>query len=83
MMQIEQQLMHGITEAKWIYSGAPCYSARKPSEADTRRDIYHRAANGKRYTLAMGLLINGHLTHPGAEVGCKCTFISIIPGFKD
>lgn len=71
----------GIKYAIWMYSGAPCHTNRKNSSAkDIRQDTAHRAANGKRYEVAEGMLLNGRLTLPGREEGRKCASRSIIPG---
>ena len=83
MMAADRQLALGITEGIWRYSGAPCLSGRPQSDADRRRDQAHKAADGKRYRLAQGLLIEGRLTHPGREPGCKCFSKPIIRGFDD
>lgn len=81
MMALDRQLALGITEGKWLYSGAPCYSTRRPSPADLRQDAAHKAANGKVFALTTGLVIDGRATHPGREPGCKCMANSVIPGF--
>lgn len=83
MMDADRQLALGITEGIWLYSGAPCCSGRLQNDADRRRDDAHKAANGKRYLLAQGLLIEGRLTYPGREQGCKCSSKPIIRGFDD
>lgn len=80
----ERQAAIGITEAKWLYSNAPCMvNPHKPSPADAKRDAAHKAANGKRYVIAKGLMINGKTSWPGRESGCRCSSRSIIPGFGE
>jgi hypothetical protein len=84
LMQVDQQSALGITEAKWLYSGAPCFVSKHPAPADElRRDAEHKAANGKRYPLNEGLMIGGRLTYPGREAGCKCVANPVVPGFND
>lgn len=82
-MNAERALASGITEAKWMYSGAPCFSTVQPTDGERRRDEAHKAANGKRYRLADGMAIDGVTTHPGRDGGCKCVSIPIVPGFGD
>jgi hypothetical protein len=70
----------GITHAIWMYPNAPCMiNPSHPTEADIRQDSAHRAANGKRYEIAKGLLIDGKWTWPGVEFGCKCVSRSVLP----
>ena len=77
-----QQVSIGIKYAIWVYSGAPCQvNPKKPSAKDIRQDAAHKAADGKRYEVAKGMLLNGELTMPGQEEGCKCISRPIIPGF--
>jgi len=81
LMNHNRQLSLGIKDAIWMYSGAPCYrDPKKPSARDIRQDTAHRGANGKRYEVAKGMLLNGRRTIPGREEGCKCASRSIIPG---
>jgi uncharacterized protein with gpF-like domain len=81
VMDRNRQESLGIKWAIWVYSGAPCQvNPRKPSAKDIRQDAAHRAADGKRYEVAKGMLLNGRLTVPGREDGCKCASRSIIPG---
>jgi uncharacterized protein with gpF-like domain len=75
LMQRNQQVSAGITHAIWVYSGAPCDSA-----SDIRQDASHKAADGKRYKTSKGMLLNGRLTMPGWDEGCKCFSRSVIPG---
>lgn len=83
LMQRERQVKLGITEAVWMYSGAPCMLRPKvPSAADRKRDAEHSAANGKRFVVAMGMLMNGRRVWPGQEPGCKCVSKPIIPGLE-
>jgi uncharacterized protein with gpF-like domain len=78
----ERQAALGITKAKWMYSGAPCYAARKPTDEDEARDTAHRAADGKSFEVAKGMKIDGKYVLPGQEPGCRCVSTSIIPGFS-
>jgi hypothetical protein len=68
-----------ITHSKWLYSGAPCDPLF--SDATPEQDAAHAAANGMRYENSKGLFVNGKLTWPGWEEGCKCIYKPIIPGF--
>ncbi len=73
----------GITQAKWMYSNAPCM--KNPfhrTEAEVQQDAAHQAANGKRYEISKGLFVDGKWTWPGVEEGCKCIPRSIIPGLE-
>ena len=81
LMNREQQLSIGIRYAIWIYSGAPCWlNPKNPSAKDIRQDAAHKAAGGKRYEVAKGMLLNGRYKWPGQDEGCKCVSRSIIPG---
>ena len=81
LMDRERQGSLGITEAVWRYSGAPCTASSKmPSLEDRKRDADHLAANGKRYVVVEGMLMNGRRVWPGQEPGCKCVSKSVIPG---
>ncbi len=64
-----QQLL-GITEAIWIHS----HAGKHPR-------LSHVAANGKKYNVAEGMLIDGKRIWPGTEINCRCVARSIIPGF--
>jgi len=81
LMNRNQQASLDIKYAIWVYSGAPCQmNPRKPSAKDIRQDAAHKVADGKRYEVAKGMLLNGRLTMPGREEGCKCVSRSVIPG---
>ena len=82
LMNRDRQVSLGIKYATWMYSGAPCQmNPKKPSAKDIRQDAAHKAADGKRYEVAKGMLLNGRLTMPGRDEGCKCTSRPIIRGF--
>jgi hypothetical protein len=84
LMTRDQQVAIGAKYAVWVYSGAPCQTnPREPSAKGVRQDAAHKAADGKRYEVAKGMRLNGRLTLPGREEGCKCASRSIIPGFND
>jgi hypothetical protein len=84
MIDRERQAALGITKAKWRYGNAPCMlDAGNPTPADIKRNARHKAANGKRYVIAEGLMIDGKPSWPGRESGCKCSSGPIIPGFGD
>jgi hypothetical protein len=81
LMDRDQKITLDIKHAIWMYSGAPCQlNHKKPSEKDIRQDTAHKAASGKRYEVAKGMLLNGRWTMPGRDEGCKCVSRSIIPG---
>lgn len=66
-----RQLQMGITEAVWVHTGA----------GKTQR-ASHVAANGKRYEVGKGMLLDGRWVRPGEEINCHCVSRSIIPGFS-
>ncbi|MGZ3236717.1 MAG: hypothetical protein ACXU8A_05000 [Burkholderiaceae bacterium] len=76
----ERQLQLGITEAKWMYSGAPCVV--KTKNASKEIDAAHKTANGLKYKIQDGLYLCGKWTWPGLEEGCKCIGMQIIPGLE-
>ncbi len=76
----ERQASLGITEAVWMYSGAPCEIG--PKRPSGHQDAAHKAANGKRYKIAEGMFLDGKWTWPGSEEGCKCVSRSVVPGLK-
>jgi hypothetical protein len=73
ILSTHRQLALGLQHATWCHSGAPCGTA----------NAAHQAADGKTYSIAKGLLMNGKRTWPGHEDGCKCIGRTIIPGFED
>ncbi len=76
-----RQLQLGITEAIWLYSGAPCdIDPRKPQG---NQDACHKAANGKRFKIAEGMFLDGKWTWPGHEAGCRRVSRSVIPELDD
>jgi uncharacterized protein with gpF-like domain len=77
----ERQESLGISQATWLYSGAPCaVDPKDPTPQETRRDAAHKAANGKTYDVSKGMYLNKKWTWPGVEDGCKCMSKSFIPG---
>lgn len=60
----------GITEAEWMHSAGGKHP--RPS---------HVAANGKRYDVAKGMLIDGEWIWPGQLINCRCVSKAIVPGF--
>jgi len=74
----DQRIKLGLTEAIWVYSGAPCMG--NPSdEASKSRDEAHRLANGQKFNVADGLTLNGKNTWPGYEQDCKCSSRTVLP----
>lgn len=83
LMDRDRRLSLDIDHAIWMYSGAQCYSGSgRPTAKDIRQDTAHQAADGKLYEIKRGMLLNGRLTHPGREDGCKCASRSVIPGLE-
>jgi hypothetical protein len=77
----ESRARLGITHAIWMYANAPCMvNPSHPTDVDRKQDAAHKAANGKRFEIGKGLLIDGEWTLPGRGNGCKCASRSIIPG---
>lgn len=58
----------GIEEAIWRHTG----SAREPRQS-------HVKANGKRYKVNKGMLIDGKYIYPGQEINCGCTSMAVLP----
>jgi hypothetical protein len=79
----ESRTRLGVTQATWMYANAPCMvNPSHPTDADRKQDAAHQAANGKRFDIGKGLLIDGKWTLPGRGVGCKCVSRSVIPGLE-
>ena len=79
----EKRMRLGITHAIWMYPNAPCMvNPRHPTDADRKQDAAHQAANGKRFEIGKGLLIDGEWTLPGRGAGCKCVSRSVIPALE-
>jgi uncharacterized protein with gpF-like domain len=77
----ERQQRLGITEAIWLYSGAPCDI--DPKKPQGNQDASHKAANGKRFRVAEGMFLDGKWTWPGNEDGCRCVSRPVIPALDD
>jgi SPP1 gp7 family putative phage head morphogenesis protein len=58
----------GITEAIWLHS----YGGKHPRAS-------HIAADGKRYDVEKGMLIDGEWIFPGEKINCRCVSKSILP----
>lgn len=67
--RVRQQEL-GLTEAEWMHSAGGKHP--RPS---------HVAANGKRYEVSKGMLIDGEWTFPGQLINCRCVSKAIVPGF--
>lgn len=74
IMKVEECARLGITEAKWLWPGVDCVLS---DPYDIRG---HREANGKRYRIDQGMLINGRYVAPGMDDGCRCVSNAVIPG---
>jgi hypothetical protein len=82
LIERDRQMSVGIKYAVWVYSGAPCQmNPKKPSAKDVRQDAAHKSAHGKQYEVAKGMLLDGALTLPGREDGCRCISRPVISGF--
>ena len=58
----------GIEEAEWMHS----HGGKEPRKS-------HVAANGKRYRISKGCLIDGEYIKPGQKPGCRCVSKSVLP----
>ncbi len=63
-----RQLELGIVEADWMHS----HAGKEPRPS-------HVAANGRRYNIAEGCLIDGEYIQPGEKIGCRCTARPVLP----
>ncbi|MGK2911248.1 MAG: hypothetical protein ACSLE1_15815 [Sphingobium sp.] len=81
LMNTAQMLGHGITEGKWLYSGARCHASNPPSYVDRQMDEAHRSANDSVFSLKKGLWLDGSWQFPGMFPGCKCATNAVIDGF--
>lgn len=62
----------GIEKAIWMHSGGGVH----PRES-------HEDADGEKYDLEKGCLIDGEYIMPGELPNCRCVSRSVIPGFTD
>ncbi|SEI76726.1 hypothetical protein SAMN05518849_101836 [Sphingobium sp. AP50] len=81
LMDVARSRSIGLTEGKWMHSGAACYWTSNPSPSEKAMDAAHKVASGKVFRLDKGLKINGEWTFPGLKPGCKCCTNAIVPGF--
>lgn len=58
----------GITEAIWQHS----HGGKEPRKS-------HVAANGRKFEIAKGCLIDGKYILPGEEINCRCVSRSVLP----
>lgn len=58
----------GITEAIWQHS----HGGKEPRKS-------HVAADGRKFKIAEGCLIDGRHILPGEEINCRCTSKSVLP----
>lgn len=58
----------GITEAIWMHSGG----GKEPRQS-------HVAANGKKFNVEKGALIDGEWIQPGEKINCRCTSRAVLP----
>lgn len=74
----DERIKLGLTEAIWVYSGAPCMADPSDEESKSRDDA-HCLANGQKFNVADGLSLNGKNTWPGYEKNCKCSSRIVLP----
>jgi SPP1 gp7 family putative phage head morphogenesis protein len=71
VIQRVRQRELGIKTCVWLHSTA----GKHPRES-------HVAANGKRYKVEEGMLIDGEYIFPGEAINCRCTCRAVIPGLS-
>lgn len=69
--QVRQKEL-GVEYAVWRHS----HAGKNPRPS-------HLRADGKRYEVNKGMLIEGEYVFPGEKINCRCTSQSVIPGFHD
>jgi SPP1 gp7 family putative phage head morphogenesis protein len=69
VIEIARRKELGIKEAIWKHS----HAGKKPRES-------HKRANGQRYDIDKGCLIEGEYIQPGEEINCRCGSQAIIEG---
>jgi uncharacterized protein with gpF-like domain len=62
----------GLDEAVWLHS----HGGKHPRKS-------HQEADGKRYKIKKGMLIDGEYIWPGQKPRCRCVSRSVIPGIED
>lgn len=72
VINVVRQKSLGITQAKWMHSGA----GKEPRPS-------HVAANGKLFDIDKGLYLDGEWLLPGQAINCRCVSRSVIPAFDD
>ncbi len=72
VMQVARQTSLGITEGIWHHSHAG--KVPRPS---------HVRANGTKFDLSKGLLLDGEWLLPGEAINCRCTWSALIPGLQN
>lgn len=71
----DRRLKLGITECVWRVSTCGG-TASAPNQS-------HRALDGKRYFIAVGLEVEGGYEFPGVAPGCTCIAKPVIPALED
>lgn len=69
-MQIARQQALGITEGIWMHSRG----GKHPRKS-------HVDFSGQKFDLAKGAFLDGVWTVPGREIGCRCVYRAVVPGF--
>lgn len=70
-ISLERNKSLGITEGDWMHRAG----SKQPRKS-------HQQANGKRFKLSEGLLIDGEYIFPGQKPYCNCSYRPVIPGFN-
>ena len=79
----ERTISLGITHAIWRYSEAPCCTNPKNMDDHFKRqNAAHQIADNTRFDVKQGLEVNGIVTWPGREMGCKCASLPIVKGLS-
>jgi len=71
VLQSQRQRDLGITQGIWKHSGA----GKEPRKS-------HVAADGKKFDLDKGMLIDGEHIMPAQLPRCRCQWAPVIPGFE-
>ncbi|GBR56467.1 hypothetical protein [Gluconobacter sphaericus] len=75
----QRQTITGIFEAEWVWAGAPCITSNPPSPEEAEMSEQHKAANGRKFDIREGLLIDGKKQFPGLAYNCKCVSRIVLP----
>lgn len=70
-MQSARQRALGIHRGRWRHS----HAGKEPRPS-------HVKADGEAFDLDKGMFLDGKWVMPGEEIGCRCTWESILPGLE-